>query len=44
LIKSGDKENIEGSIRFIQNDSYHIIVSSDEGKNLRVLSIEIENL
>jgi hypothetical protein len=36
--------NIEGSQRMIQTDSNNLLVSSDQGRNIRILLIEFENL
>lgn len=36
--------NLEGSKRMIQTDSNNLLVSSDQGRNIRILLIEFENL
>ena len=36
--------NIQGNVRMVQINSQHIVVSSDQGSSMRVLTIEFENL
>lgn len=36
--------SLEGSKRMIQTDSNNLLVSSDQGRNIRILLIEFENL